>query len=196
VVGPSITPRSVKDLIAAAKASPGKLSYASAGIGSPAHMAGELFKNSQRLFVVHVPYTGAPAALNDQIAGRVDYQFANATVALPQIRAGKIQALAITSAQRFDALPQVPTMAEAGVPNFEADQWLGLLAPRGVPRPVVERLVAEVNKVLDSAEFRSVLSQAGMSAAPAGTPAAFDAFLQKDLARWSAVIKAQGIRPE
>ena len=196
VVGPAITPGSVKELIETAKAKPGKLTYASAGIGSPAHLTGELFKTSQKLFVVHVPYTGAPAALNDQLAGRVDYQFANATVALPQIRAGKIRALAVTSAKRFDALPQVPTMAEAGVPNFEADQWLGLLAPRGLPQPVIDRIVAEVNKALESSEFRAVLSQAGMSTANAGSPAAFAAHVQKDLARWSAVVKAQGIQPD
>ena len=196
VVGPAITPGSVKELIETAKAKPGKLSYASAGIGSPAHLTGELFKTSQKLFVVHVPYTGAPAALNDQLAGRVDYQFANATVALPQIRAGKVQALAVTSAKRFDALPQVPTMAEAGVPNFEADQWLGLLAPRGIPQPAIDRIVTEVNKVLDSSDFRAVLSQAGMSTASAGSPAGFAAHVQKDLARWSAVVKTQGILPE
>ncbi len=196
VVGPAITPRSVKELIDIAKTRPGKLSYASAGVGSPAHMTGELFKASQNLFVVHVPYTGAPGAMNDQIAGRVDFQFANATVALPQIRAGKVQALAVTSATRLAALPQVPTMAEAGVPNFETDQWLGLLAPRGIPRPAAERIVAEVNKVLESNEFRAALLQAGMSTANANTPAAFEAYIGKDLARWTAVVKAQGIQPE
>ena len=196
VVGPAITPGSVKELITTAKARPGRLSYASAGVGSPAHLTGELFKTSQKLFVVHVPYTGAPGAMNDQIAGRVDFQFANATVALPQIRAGKVKALAVTSAQRLEALPQVPTMAEAGVPDFETDQWLGLLAPRGIPRPAGERIVAEVNKALESSEFRAALSQAGMGSAGAATPAAFTAYIQKDLARWSAVVKAQGIQPE
>jgi tripartite-type tricarboxylate transporter receptor subunit TctC len=102
----------VKELVATAKAQPGKLSYASAGSGSPAHMAGELFKVSQKLFVVHVPYTGAPAAMTDQLAGRVDYQFANAAVALPQVRAGKVKALAVTSTKRLEALPQVPMDAE------------------------------------------------------------------------------------
>ena len=196
VVGPAITPGSVKELITTARASPGKLSYASAGMGSPAHLTGELFKTSHKLFVVHVPYTGAPAAMNDQLAGRVDYQFANTTVALPQIRAGKVKALAVTSAKRFEALPQVPTMAEAGVPNFEVDQWLGLLAPVGVPRPAVERIVAEVNRALASDDLRAALSQAGMSTAAVGTPAVFAAHVQKDLARWSAVVRTQGILPE
>jgi len=196
VVGPSIAPASVKDLIAEARSKPGKLSYASAGIGSPAHLTGELFKSMQKLFVVHVPYTGAPAALNDQLAGRVDYQFANAAVALPQIRAGKVKALAVTSAARFAALPQVPTMAEAGVPGFEADQWLGLLGPRGLPLPAAERLIAEVNRALASEDFRNVLTQAGMTAARTGTPDAFEAYLRQDLLKWSALVKSQQIQPE
>ncbi len=196
VVGPAITPGSVKELVDVAKARPGKLSYASAGIGSPAHLTGELFKTNKQVFVVHVPYAGAPAALNDQIAGRIDYQFANMTVALPQIRAGKVKALAVTSKERFPGLPQVPTMIEAGVPGFEADQWLGLLAPRGLPRLVGERLVAEVNKVLANDELRNVLLQAGMTPAAAGTSTAFEAMITQDLAKWSAVVKAQNIQPE
>lgn len=196
VVGPAIAPGSVKELIDTAAAKPGKLSYASAGIGSPAHLTGELFKNTRKLFVVHVPYPGAPAALNDQIAGRIDYQFANMTVALPQIRAGKVKALAVTSTARFAGLPQVPTMVEAGVPGFEADQWLGLLGPRGLPKAVSERLVAEVNKALTSDELRSALVQAGMTSAAPSTLAAFEAYLTQDLAKWSTVIKAQNIRPE
>jgi tripartite-type tricarboxylate transporter receptor subunit TctC len=196
VVGPAIAPASVKELVELAKARPGKLSYASAGIGSPAHLTGELFKTSNKLFVVHVPYPGAPAALNDQIAGRIDYQFANMAVALPQIRSGKVRALAVTSAARFAGLPQVPTMVESGVPGFEADQWLGLLGPRGLPKPVSERLTAEVNKALAHDELRQALVQAGMTPAGAGTPAAFDAQLKQDLAKWTAVVKAQNIQPE
>jgi tripartite-type tricarboxylate transporter receptor subunit TctC len=104
--------------------------------------------------------------------------------------------LAVTSAKRFDALPNVPTMTEAGVPNFDADQWLGLLAPRGMPRPVVDRLVAEVNKALLNDDLRAALAQSGMNAAAPGSAAAFDALLQADLARWTAVVKAQGIQAD
>jgi tripartite-type tricarboxylate transporter receptor subunit TctC len=196
VVGPSFSPGSMKELIDVARAKPGRLSYASAGVGSPAHLTGELFKSTQKLFVVHVPYTGAPAALNDQLAGRIDFQFANAAVALPQIRAGKVKALAVTSAARLPSLPQVPTMAEAGVPSFEADQWLGLLAPRGLPGAAAERLVAEVNKALGSPELRDALTQAGMTPAAAGSAAAFEAYLKQDLAKWTSVVKAQNILPE
>jgi tripartite-type tricarboxylate transporter receptor subunit TctC len=202
VVGPSLAASSVSELTSMARAHPGKLSYASAGVGSPAHLTGELFKATQKLFVVHVPYTGAPGAMNDQLAGRVDYQFANATVALPQIRAGRVKALAVTSARRLDSLPNVPTMVEAGVPGFEADQWLGVLAPQGLPRTVVDRLVNDIHKALANNELRAALTQAGMTPAAAtpnaGTDAAasFAAYLKQDLARWAAVVKAQNIKPE
>lgn len=196
VVGPSINPASVQELVALARARPGQLSYGSAGVGSPAHLAGELLKSLQKLFIVHIPYTGAPAAMNDQLAGRLDFQFANAAVALPQVRAGKVRALAVTGAQRFAALPQVPTMVEAGVANFEADQWLGLLAPRGLPSPVQARLSAECQRALAQDDLRAALLQAGMTAAPAGTPASFDAALKAELAKWTAVVKAANIQPE
>ncbi|MEI6028590.1 MAG: tripartite tricarboxylate transporter substrate binding protein [Betaproteobacteria bacterium] len=196
VVGPSINPASVQELVALARARPGQLSYGSAGVGSPAHFAGELLKSLQKLFIVHIPYTGAPAAMNDQLAGRLDFQFANAAVALPQVRAGKVRALAVTGAQRFAALPQVPTMVEAGVANFEADQWLGLLAPRGLPGGVQARLAAECQKALAQDDLRAALLQAGMTAAPLGTPASFDAALKAELAKWTAVVKAANIKPE
>ena len=196
VVGPSINPASVQELVALARARPGQLSYGSAGVGSPAHFAGELLKSLQKLFIVHIPYTGAPAAMNDQLAGRLDFQFANAAVALPQVRAGKVRALAVTGAQRFAALPQVPTMVEAGVANFEADQWLGLLAPRGLPSAVQARLSAECQKALAQDDLRAALLQAGMTAAPLGTPASFDAALKAELAKWTAVVKAANIQPE
>ena len=196
VVGPSINPASVQELVALARARPGQLSYGSAGVGSPAHFAGELLKSLQKLFIVHIPYTGAPAAMNDQLAGRLDFQFANAAVALPQVRAGKVRALAVTGAQRFAALPQVPTMVEAGVANFEADQWLGLLAPRGMPSAVQARLSAECQKALAQEDLRAALLQAGMTAGPAGTPASFDAALKAELAKWTGVVKAANIKPE
>jgi tripartite-type tricarboxylate transporter receptor subunit TctC len=196
VVGPSINPASVQELVALARSRPGRLSYGSAGVGSPAHLAGELLKSLQKLFIVHIPYTGAPAAMNDQLAGRLDFQFANIAVALPQVRAGKVRALAVTGAQRFAGLPQVPTMVEAGVPNFEADQWLGLLAPRGLPAAVQARLAAECQKALAQEELRAALLQSGMTAAPAGTAAGFDAAIKAELAKWSAVVKAANIQPE
>ncbi|MFZ9136925.1 MAG: tripartite tricarboxylate transporter substrate-binding protein [Hylemonella sp.] len=196
VVGPAINPGTVKELVDLARSQPGGLSYGSAGVGSPAHFAGELLKALEKIFVVHIPYTGAPAAMNDQLAGRVHFQFANAAVALPQIRAGKVKALAVTSAKRFSALPDVPTMMEAGVPTFEADQWLGILAPRGLAGPVMDRLVAECNKALGVEELRAALAKAGMTAAAPGTAASFDVSLRADLKKWTDLARAANIKSD
>jgi tripartite-type tricarboxylate transporter receptor subunit TctC len=196
VVSQGARATSVKELVAQARSQPGKLSYASAGIGSPAHMTGEMFKSREKIFVVHVPYTGAPAAMNDQLAGRIDFQFANAAVALPQIQANKVKALAVTGARRFAALPDVPTMIEAGLPDFEADQWLGLLAPRGIPPAAAERLDREVQKILVDDDFRAALAKAGVASAPPGNAQAFASYLRQDLAKWRAVIQAQNIKAE
>ncbi|MGA1285975.1 MAG: tripartite tricarboxylate transporter substrate binding protein [Rubrivivax sp.] len=196
VVGPSFNPASVQELVQQARARPGGLSYGSAGVGSPAHLTGELLKSLLQLQVVHIPYTGAPAAMNDQLAGRLDFQFANAAVALPQVRAGKVRALAVTGTQRFAALPQVPTMIEAGVADFEADQWLGLLGPAGMPGEVRARLAMECQQALAQEDLRASLLRAGMTAAPAGTPAGFAATIEAEVARWTAVVKAANIKPE
>lgn len=196
VVSPNSNIKSVQDLINAARSQPGKLSYASAGIGSPAHLMGELFKSRQKLFVVHVPYTGAPAAMNDQIAGLIDYQFANAAIAIAQIKSGKVRALAVTSSQRMPGLPDVPTMAEAGMDKFEVQQWIGLLAPKGTPPAVIDYLSKEVNKVLALNDFDQALSSSGTNSAKPGKPADFDAYFIKDLAQWSIVVKTANIQPE
>lgn len=196
VVGPAIAPASVAALIELARSRPGRLSYASAGIGSPAHLTTELFKTRYGLRVVHIPYTGAPGAMTDQIGGQVDFQFANAAVALPAIRSGKVKALAVTSARRFAALPDVPTMIEAGVPGFEADQWLGVLGPRGLPAPVRDRLAADIGRALTVPELRAAFAQAGMAVAEATGAAPFAATIERELETWSRVVKAAGIEPE
>lgn len=196
VVNPNSSIRSLDDLVKAARSQPGKLSYASAGVGSPAHLMSELFKSRQNIFVVHIPYTGAPAAMNDQIAGRIDFQFANAAVALPQVKAGKVRAIAVTSTQRLPGLPDVPTMAEAGMKEFEIQQWIGLMAPQGTPAAVVNRLVSEVNTVLALNEFGQALSSSGTNSAKPGKAADFDAYFKQDLAQWVGVVKAADIKPE
>ena len=196
VVNPNSSIRSLDDLVKAARSQPGKLSYASAGVGSPAHLMSELFKSRQNIFVVHIPYTGAPAAMNDQIAGRIDFQFANAAVALPQVKAGKVRAIAVTSTQRLSGLPDVPTMAEAGMKEFEIQQWIGLMAPKGTPAAVVNRLVSEVNTVLALNEFGQALSSSGTNSAKPGKAADFDAYFKQDLAQWVGVVKAADIKPE
>lgn len=196
VVPPSLGVNSVQELVALAKARPGKLSFASAGNGSPAHMSGELFKSMLGLNIVHVPYKGAPQAMIDQIAGRVDFHFANTAVALPQVRAGKVRGLAITSARRASFAPDLPTMAEAGVPHFEVDQWIGYLAPRGTPRPVVGRLNAAAGRAIGTDDVKAALAQSGISTAAAATPAQFGAYLKQDLAKWVGVVKSANIRPD
>jgi tripartite-type tricarboxylate transporter receptor subunit TctC len=196
VVNPNSSIQSLQDLVKSARSQPGKLSYASAGVGSPAHLMSELFKSRQNIYVLHIPYTGAPAAMNDQIAGRIDFQFANAAVALPQIKAGKVRALAVTSAQRLSGLPDVPTMAEAGMDKFEIQQWIGLMAPQGTPTTVTDRLVKEVNNVLALNEFGQALSSSGTNSAKPGKAADFDTYFQQDLAQWSSVVQSANIKPE
>ena len=196
VVHPSAGIGSVADLVARAKARPGKLTYASAGTGSPAHLSGELLKTMAGIDLLHVPYKGAPQAITDLIAGRVDTQFANATVALPQIKAGTVRPLAVTSARRFAALPDVPTLAEAGLPNFEADQWLGILAPAGTPAKVLQRLRAETDKALAKEEVRAALAQSGMTVARAATLPEFAAYIKQDLDKWAQVVKAANIKQD
>jgi len=196
VIAPSRNIRSVKELVAAAKAKPGALTYASAGTGSPPHLSGGLLKTMAGIDLLHVPYKGAPQAITDLMAGRVDTQFANATVALPQIKAGTVRPLAVTSARRFAALPDVPTLAEAGLPNFEADQWLGILVPAGTPAKVLQRLRAETDKALAKEEVRAALAQSGMTVARAATLPEFAAYIKQDLDKWAQVVKAANIKQD
>ena len=196
VVRSSLGVSSVQELIALARSKPDKLSYASAGQGSPAHLYGEFFKSLAGVEMLHVPYKGAPQAINDLIAGEVDVLFANAAVALPQIKGGRVRALAVTSAQRFPALPDMPTMAEAGLPKFNADQWLAILAPRGTPPAVVQRLRTEIDKMLVRDDVRAALSQSGMTAASASTPAEFTASLNREFETWLSVVRSANIKPE
>lgn len=196
VVNPSVNARSIAELVALAKSRPGKLTYASAGTGSPAHLSAELFKSLMGLDILHVPYKGAPQAIADLMAGRVDLLFANATVALPQIKAGTVRPLAVTSAQRFAAMPDLPTMAGAGVRNFEADQWLGVLAPQGTPSAVMGRLRSEIDKALGSDEVRATLARSGMTAANSATLEQFATYVRDDLAKWKEVVKNAAIKAE
>jgi len=196
VVHPGLGVTSVRELIALARSKPDKLSYASAGEGTPAHLSGELFKSMMGISLLHVPYKGAPQAMTDVISGQVDLLFANAAVALPQIKSGRVRALAVTSAERFAALSELPTMHEAGVTNFEADQWLGIFAPAATPPAVLARLRAEIDKALGNSEVRAALEQSGMTPAAVGTRAQFAAYLKQDLEKWSGVVKSAKIKPE
>lgn len=188
--------KSVGDLIALAKREPGRRTYGSAGIGSPAHFSGELLKSLAGIDMTHVAYKGAPAAMLDVIAGRVDCLFANITVGQPQIKAGKVRPLAVTSEKRIPTLPDLPTMAEAGVPGFEADQWLGFLAPTGTPGPIVDVLNKEINRALLTANVRTVLEQNGMTVAPATTPTSSRTYIRSDFDKWTSLVKKASIRLE
>ena len=144
----------------------------------------------------HVPYKGAPLAMIDQIAGRIDFHFANAAVALPQVRAGKVRALAITSAARSPSMPDIPTMAQTGVADFEASQWLGFFAPRGTPKAIVARLAAAINKALADEGVSAALAKQGMDAYGASSPESFAEFLKRDLAKWRDVVRNAKLKLE
>jgi len=193
VVHPMLGVKTLQELITLAKQQPGKLTYASAGNGTPAHLVAELFKTSVGVDIVHVPYKGGPPAMVDQIAGRVDVQVSNAMGALQQVKEGKLLALAVTSPARFEQLPEVPTMAQAGVADFETDQWLGFFAPKGVSVAVLKRLSDEINNALAAETLREALRSKGMRAATASTPTAFRDYLNTDLQRWTALVKRLNI---
>ncbi|MFM7255175.1 MAG: Bug family tripartite tricarboxylate transporter substrate binding protein [Betaproteobacteria bacterium] len=188
--------KTVTELVALARSKPGKLTYASAGQGSPAHLYGELFKSLAKVDMLHVPYKGAPQAMADLMAGEVDMLFANAAVALPQIKADRVRALAVTSARTFSAIPELPTLIEAGLPTFQADQWLGILAPRGTPPAVVQKLRETIAQALVRDEVRAKFSQNGMSAAPAATSAEFTAVLNREFDTWKTLVESANLKAD
>ena len=194
-VNPQVPVHSVNELIALANKRPGELNFGSPGTGTPPHLASELFNRSANLNVVHVPYAGAPAAMLDLIAGRLTFTFGTVNVQLPQVTAGKIRALAVTSAARLDALPDIPTVAESGLPGFEYSGWLGIAAPAGTPRPITERLQREIAAILQTDEARKYFASYGREPV-ASTPAAFAAFIRAEHAKWGQVIRDSHIRAE
>lgn len=193
VAHPSTGIQSVQDLIARARANPGRLNYASSGPGTPYHMAGELFKSQAKVFLVHIPYRGSSGARTDVIGGQVDMMFDAVTTMTEQVRAGKVRAIATTGRQRSEVLPDVPTVSESGVPGYEATIWLGLMAPKGTPKAVIDKLNDTVNLALRQPDVRQQWSKQGATPLIM-TPQAFDKYLQDDIAKWSAVIKSADIR--
>lgn len=195
VVTPAFSARTVAELVAMAKAEPGKLSYASSGNGSAQHLAAELFKLRTGTDIQHVPYKGGSLAVADVAAGHVPFYFGNMSAALPQSRAGRVRALAVTSALRSPAAPEVPTMAEAGVTGCEISEWNALLAPAGTPPPTIERLQAEVAKILATEEIKAKFADLG--AHPIGsTPAELAGFLRGEMVKWAEVVKVANIKIE
>ncbi len=192
VVNPKLPLKTLADLIAAAKAQPGKLSYGTPGIGTSPHLCMELFKSMAGVDLQHVPYKGTAAAVMDIIGGQIDVAFATALTAKPLIDAGRLRALAVSGPRRVEALPGVPPVAEAGVPGYEAMQWYGLLAPAGTPSAIIERVHAEAMVALRSPEMKARLAADG--AEPAGTtPAEFGAYIKRELEKWSRVRDAAHI---
>ena len=193
VAHPGTGIQSVKDLIERARAQPGRLNYASSGPGTPYHMAGELFKHQAKVFLVHIPYRGSSGARTDVLGGQVDMMFDAVTTMTEHVRSGKVRAIATTGRQRSDVLPEVPTVSESGVPGYEATIWLGLMAPKGTPKAVVDKLNETLNAALRQPELKQQWSRQGATPLVM-TPAAFEKYLQDDIAKWATVIKYAGIQ--
>jgi tripartite-type tricarboxylate transporter receptor subunit TctC len=188
VVHPSLPVKSVRELVALARARPGQINYASAGSGTAAHLAAEMFRLDAGINIVHIPYKGISQALTDTLAGATQIMILSPITAMAQVKAGKVRALAVTTARRSNALPEVPTMQESGIPGYEFSSWYGLLAPRGVPAPVIARLNDAVNKALQQNDLRSRL--AAEAAEPmGGTPGQFAEHLKREVKRFSDLVK-------
>ena len=195
VVHPSVAAKNVKELIALAKAQAGKLTYGSSGVGGAGHLAGVLFDQLAGTKMIHVPYKGGAPAMIALVSGEVNMVFATAETAVPQVKAGKIRALGVTTAKRSALLPDLPTIAEGGLPGYEANNWYGLLAPAKTPAAIVERLNREVVKVLNMPNVKEQLFRSGLDASPS-TQKEFAAYIKSEMAKWAKVVKASGAKAE
>jgi tripartite-type tricarboxylate transporter receptor subunit TctC len=195
VIHPSVKANTLSEFIALAKANPGKLNYASSGPGTPYHMAGELFKAMAGVDIVHVPYKGSSGARTDILGGQVQMMFDAITTMAPNVRAGKLRALGTSGKVRSTVLPEVPTVSEAGVPGYDAVIWLGIMAPAGTPKPVVDRLNAQITKAVGSPELKKSWAEQG-AVAMTMTPEEFGQFLREDIEKWARVVKISGARPD
>jgi len=195
VVNPKVPAGDIRELVDHARKNPGKLSFGSSGTGAASHLSAELFKSMAGVDLLHVPYKGTGQAVTDLIGGQIDVMFAPAQAVMPHVQAGKLKALAVTSPKRFDPLPSLPTVAESGVPGYEAIGWFGIFAPAATPRDVVARISTDANKVLDEPEVkRRMLS---MGAEPAGnSPEQFARFVRDEMDKWTKLMKERGITPE
>ena len=195
IVNPATSVNNIREFIDHARANPGKLNFGSPGNGSSAHLTGEMFSQVNGLTLQHVPYKGSAPAMMDLMAGRIDIMFDNIPLPLPHIKAGKLRALAVTAAQRSAVLPDMPTLAEAGVKGFDVSSWYGIYAPAGLPRELVQRLNAAFNEALRAPEIRDQLSAQGW-AVTGGTPEQFGAFARAEQERWATVVKTANVRVE
>jgi len=193
VVHPSVPASNVKEFIALLKSQPGKLSYSSAGNGSQPHLAAELFKSMTGTDMAHIPYKGAPPAMNDLLAGQVAASFATTPTAVPNVKSGKVRALGVSSTKRVPALPDVPTIAESGVPGYDANGYFGLMGPAGVPPAIVARINAAVTAIVREPAMSKTLSDLGYEVSTT-TPAEHAAFLREEVAKWAKVVKESGAK--
>jgi tripartite-type tricarboxylate transporter receptor subunit TctC len=195
VVHPSVGVSTVKEFIALAKSKPGALNYASSGVGSNYHMAGELFKNLTGTDILHVPYKGSTGARNDIISGQIEMMFDSVPTMAQMVQSGRVKALGTTGKVRSAILPDVPTLSEAGVPGYEATMWVGVMAPAGTPQPIVDLLNSEINKVLVRPDVRAAWEKQG--AVPMTMkPNEFGVYIQSEIEKWAKLINANAIKPE
>ena len=192
VVNNSVPAKTVRELIELAKAQPGKLSYGSSGAGNAGHLAGELFKSMAKIDMVHIPYKGGAPAMIDLIAGQVQLIFSSAPTAIPQVKGGKIRALAVTTLKRSALLPELPTIAESGLPGFEADNWYGIAVAARTPRAIVSRLNTEMVRALNTPDVKQLLFSQGLEVST-GTPEAFGAYMKSEYEKWGKVIRDAGV---
>ncbi len=195
VVNPSVQANNLQDLIKLAKANPGKFNYASSGNGTPYHMAGELFKHMAGIQLTHIPYKGSAGARTDVLSGQVDMMFDAVTTMSENIKANKVKGIATTGRARSNVLPDMPTMNEAGVPQYDAVIWLGLMAPAGTPEAIVSKLNAEINKIVNSADVKATWSKQGAVPMSMSVPV-FTKFVADDVAKWANIVKVSGAKPD
>jgi len=195
VAHPSFPPNNVKELIAYARAKPGRINYGSSGNGTSVHLSMEVFKSMTKTFMVHIPYRGSAPVVTDLLAGQIDVMFDNVPNVIQHVRSGKMKALAVSTAKRSPLAPEVPSLDEAGVPGYDLSVWFGVLAPAGTPREIVQRLNTEIVKILQSAEVKERFLKQGVEV-QTSTPSDFDAFVRSEVARWAKVINDAGIRAD
>jgi tripartite-type tricarboxylate transporter receptor subunit TctC len=195
VIHPALPARSVKDLIAIARARPGELLYGSALTGSAGHLAGELFNSAANVKIVHVPYRGGAPAMIDLISGEIQIIFATAITAVPQMKSGRVRPLAVTTARRSALVPEIPTMDEAGLRGFEVNNWYGLVAPAKTPPEIVRALNREIVQVLGLPDVKDIMLKQGLDPAPS-SPEEFGAYMKSEIVKWRKVVQASGAKPD
>jgi tripartite-type tricarboxylate transporter receptor subunit TctC len=195
VTHPALPVKSVKDLVVLARARPNQLNYGSPGNGSTTHLANELLKSMTAIQITHIPYKGVAPAATDLISGQVQMMSGDLSTLLPHVKSGRMRAIAVTSARRSTLVPDLPTVAESGVPGYEASGWFGVLVPAATPQPVIERLNAAIVKGLSASDARDRLGALGGEVAP-GTPEQYGALIRRDSAKWSKLIRSIGLKPD